>query len=185
MEGKVEGKSIITTICWLQLLKEDMSRNSYPMWLPEPWGCCPLVPKWKCYLSKRHSIKFWFSELVLGWKRSTKSCCCFVVKKKKKSEPIVLASGAKSLQVSKQSKLEGSHHFPQRLFHHPADLRHKEVFPVIIPQVPFFLNVTALFTLFPSASFLYLGFYSLQVLEDGCHLMLFIHPVAKRTQKSY
>ena len=87
MEGKVEGESINPTICWLQLLKEEASRNSYHMWLPEPWGCCHLVPEWICYLSKRHSIKFWFSELVLGWKRSIKSCCCFVVKKKKKVIP--------------------------------------------------------------------------------------------------
>lgn len=101
------------------------------------------------------------------------------------NDPIVLASGAQSNQISKYFKLEGSHHFPQRLFHHPADLRHKEVFPVIVPQVPLFLNVVPLFTQFHYASFLYLGFYSLQVLEDGCHVTLFIHPVTKRTQKSY
>lgn len=172
---------------------EKASKNNYHMWLPEPpLGLLSFVPKWICYLSKKHSIKFWFSDLVLGseWKRHINLCFCLLIKKKKKKKKPYkwshsMASGAQSSQISKYFKLEGSHHFPQRLFHHPADLRHKEVFPVIIPQVPFSLNVIPLFTLFHYASFLYLGFYSLQVLEDGCHLTFFIHLVAKRTQKSY
>lgn len=33
-----------------------------------------------CSLSKRYDLKFWFSELELGWKRGINFCCCLLIR---------------------------------------------------------------------------------------------------------
>lgn len=132
----------------------------------------------------RDSLKLWFSELVSGWKRPIKSCHCFLLKKKKKwSHNIGLRGSVHSdFKIFQARRLPpfSSDYFIIQLI---LDIR--KFFQLLFPKFPFFLNIIPLFTLFHYASFLYLGFYSLQVLEDGCHLILFIHPLARRTQKSY